>query len=119
GTEYSSFEYLRTYQVSQLKIARSFVSSATNDPERAATIRAIMNIARELDLGVIAEGVETQEQRRRRPPSGQAASAQRDSLSEAVNAERASELLRRGRLDPLQEMVDATLQPRRLPATKG
>jgi diguanylate cyclase (GGDEF)-like protein/PAS domain S-box-containing protein len=63
GTEYSSFEYLRAYDVSHLKIAQSFINGIDADPERAATIRAIITIARELHIGVIAEGVETEEQR--------------------------------------------------------
>ena len=63
GTEYSSFEYLRAYDVSHLKIAQSFIDDIDSDPERAATIRAIISIARELHIGVIAEGIETEEQR--------------------------------------------------------
>jgi len=63
GTAYSSFEYLRAYDVSHLKIAQSFIDNTDADPERAAMIRAIISIARELHIGVIAEGVETEAQR--------------------------------------------------------
>lgn len=109
GTEYSSFEYLRTYRVSQLKIARSFVSSATTDPERAATIRAIMNLARELDIGVIAEGVETEEQRRLLAATGAAALGQGHYFSAAVCVPQADEILRRGTVGALAEPDDAVL----------
>lgn len=101
GTEFSSFEYLRTYRVSQLKIAQSFVSAASNDPERAATIRAIMNIARELGIGIIAEGIETEEQRRMLAATGSAALGQGFNFSEAVDAPRAAELLRQGGVGPV------------------
>jgi diguanylate cyclase (GGDEF)-like protein/PAS domain S-box-containing protein len=100
GTEYSSFDYLRAYHVSHLKIARSFVTSATTDPERAAAIRAIMNIARELDIGVVAEGVETEEQRRLLANSGSTAMGQGHYFSEAVGVRRADELLRQGTVRP-------------------
>jgi diguanylate cyclase (GGDEF)-like protein/PAS domain S-box-containing protein len=101
GTEYSSFEYLRAYDVSQLKIAQSFIKNAATDPECAATVRAIMNIARELDIGVIAEGVETQEQRALLASCGSASQAQGYYFSEAVNPERAGEMLRGGTMRPM------------------
>jgi diguanylate cyclase (GGDEF)-like protein/PAS domain S-box-containing protein len=119
GTEYSSFEYLRTYRVSQLKIAQSFVRSATTDPERAATIRAIMNLARELEIGVIAEGVETEEQRRMLAATGSATLGQGHYFSEAVGAPRANELLRQGGLGPIGSADDAAHVERVLTAQKG
>ena len=109
GTEYSSFEYLRTYRVSHLKIAESYVRSATADPQGAATIRVIMNIARELDIGVIAEGVETEEQRRLLAVPGSTTSGQGYYFSEAVGVGRANELLRRGTVGPLTGCTDADL----------
>ncbi|MGE7956013.1 GGDEF/EAL domain-containing response regulator [Pseudomonas sp. NPDC089530] len=63
GTEYSSFDYLKTYRVNHLKLAQRFLDSASNDPENAMTLRAILNFAREVGIGVTADGVETQEQR--------------------------------------------------------
>lgn len=106
GTEYSSFEYLRTYHVSHLKIAQDFVRTAIDDPDRAATIRAIMNIARELDIGVIAEGVETEDQRRMLAATGSTTSAQGYYFSEAVDLPHASELLRKGTVGALIERDD-------------
>jgi predicted signal transduction protein with EAL and GGDEF domain len=41
GTEYSSFDYLRSYGVSELKMAQGFLSNPAQNPSRAATIRAI------------------------------------------------------------------------------
>jgi diguanylate cyclase (GGDEF)-like protein/PAS domain S-box-containing protein len=85
GTEYSSFEYLRAYDVSHLKIAQSFINDIDSDPERAATVRAIINIARELHIGVIAEGIETEEQRRLLAATGSTAHARRvETLSGGV-----------------------------------
>jgi EAL domain-containing protein (putative c-di-GMP-specific phosphodiesterase class I) len=56
GTEYSSFTYPRAYGVSHLKIARDYIARAVDRPEIAATVRAIIHLARELGIGVIAEG---------------------------------------------------------------
>ncbi|MBK5541894.1 EAL domain-containing protein [Pseudomonas sp. TH07] len=63
GTEYSSFDYLKTYRVSHLKLAQRLLDSAGSDPDNAMTLRAILNFASEAGIGVTAEGVETQEQR--------------------------------------------------------
>jgi diguanylate cyclase (GGDEF)-like protein/PAS domain S-box-containing protein len=109
GTEYSSFEYLRTYDVSHLKIAQSFINNAEADPERAAMIRAIINIARELDIGVIAEGVETEEQRTQLAATGSTTHAQGHYFSEAVRVERADELLREGRMKPMASVDEPRL----------
>jgi diguanylate cyclase (GGDEF)-like protein/PAS domain S-box-containing protein len=103
GTEYSSFEYLRAYDVSHLKIARAFVSSAVNDPESAAIIRSIVNLARELGIGVIAEGVETKEQRKMLAATGSPPRAQGHLFSEAVDANHASAMLRAGIMQPMED----------------
>jgi diguanylate cyclase (GGDEF)-like protein/PAS domain S-box-containing protein len=100
GTEYSSFEYLRAYHVNHLKIAQEFIGAAAHEPERAATVRAIINLARELGIGVIAEGVETEEQRRLLLASGSTTQAQGFYFSAAVDADRAGDLLRQGSIRP-------------------
>lgn len=62
GTGYSSLSYLRQFQVNRLKIDRSFVQDVAINPDDAAIATAIINMARALNLEVLAEGVETEEQ---------------------------------------------------------
>lgn len=100
GTEYSSFDYLKTYRVNRLKIAQSFINSATADPQSATTIRAIINFARELGIGIVAEGVETREQHALLISTGSTIQAQGFYFSAAVDSAHAGELLRQGRIAP-------------------
>ncbi len=62
GTGYSSLSYLRRFPIDILKIDKSFVQDATVDDGDAKLIEAIINMARSLNLEVVAEGVETDEQ---------------------------------------------------------
>ncbi|WP_124338666.1 GGDEF/EAL domain-containing response regulator [Pseudomonas chlororaphis] len=91
GTEYSSFDYLKTYRVNHLKLAQRFLDSASSDPDNAMTLRAILNFAREVGIGVTAEGVETQEQRTTLISSGTPLG---HSPGTAVDSDQAGELLK-------------------------
>ncbi|MFI7204004.1 putative bifunctional diguanylate cyclase/phosphodiesterase [Micromonospora aurantiaca (nom. illeg.)] len=64
GTGYSSLSLLSRIPVHELKIDRSFVGAMETAPEAAAVIRSTLDLGRSLDLTVVAEGVESEPQRR-------------------------------------------------------
>jgi diguanylate cyclase (GGDEF)-like protein/PAS domain S-box-containing protein len=62
GTGYSSLSYLQRFRLDGLKIDRSFVQALGRDHEGSTLAEAIVRMAQTLGLGVVAEGVETEEQ---------------------------------------------------------
>jgi len=64
GTGYSSLAYIRQINFDKIKIDASFVREMLTDRSCAAIIRAVTGLARELDIRITAEGVETEEQMR-------------------------------------------------------
>jgi EAL domain-containing protein (putative c-di-GMP-specific phosphodiesterase class I) len=100
GSKYSSLDYLRTYHVSRLKIARGMVAAATAQPGGSAMIRAILSLAGELGLDVVAEGIETELQRNLLVAASARAQGQGFYYSHAVTAVETTNMLRAGVVHP-------------------
>jgi len=64
GTGYSSLSYLQEFPIDSLKIDRSFVQRISAEPDYSVLVDAIIKLAKSLKLVVVAEGIETEEQRR-------------------------------------------------------
>lgn len=62
GTGYSSLSNLRTFPVDRLKIDQSFTSNIGKQDQATSIVRALVRLSRDLDIDVIAEGVETLQQ---------------------------------------------------------
>jgi diguanylate cyclase (GGDEF)-like protein/PAS domain S-box-containing protein len=63
GTGYSSLSYLQSFPFDKIKIDQVFIANLMNSPQSAAIVRAVIGLGQGLQLPVIAEGVETREQR--------------------------------------------------------
>ncbi|MCK5829069.1 MAG: EAL domain-containing protein [Methylococcales bacterium] len=62
GTGYSSLEYLRKLPIDKLKIDKSFIASVVNNQDDASIVQAVIAMGRNMNIQIIAEGVETEEQ---------------------------------------------------------
>jgi diguanylate cyclase (GGDEF)-like protein len=62
GTGYSSLSYLQAFPFDKIKIDQAFISNLERNPQSATIVRAVIGLARGLNLPVAAEGVETQDQ---------------------------------------------------------
>ncbi|MDQ4122275.1 MAG: EAL domain-containing protein [Acidobacteriota bacterium] len=62
GTGYSSLSYLHEFPISTLKIDRSFISRMSDESDGTEIVRAIIALARNMEMRVVAEGIETLEQ---------------------------------------------------------
>ena len=62
GTGFSSLTYLRKLPFSRIKIDQSFIRDMLVQPDCAAIVKSVISLARDLNIGVVAEGVETADQ---------------------------------------------------------
>ena len=65
GSGYSSMSWLARLPIDAVKIDRSFIAEGTRDPRKARVLEAMVHLARDLELEVVAEGIETEEQEQR------------------------------------------------------
>ncbi|HQP20365.1 MAG TPA: EAL domain-containing protein, partial [Phenylobacterium sp.] len=99
GTGYSSLSYLQRYPISKIKIDRSFIANLGVDLESEAVVGAIVKLARALKLAVIAEGVETTDQRERLAAAG-CSEIQGYLFSRPVTADQIEQLMSADNLSP-------------------
>jgi len=103
GTGYSSLSYLANYPINRIKIAQELVFGVVSDKRSATVVRAAVQMAHELGMDVIAEGVETEGQAKLLLAAG-CETAQGFYFSEPVGAEQAAELLKKGKIKPARPL---------------
>jgi diguanylate cyclase (GGDEF)-like protein/PAS domain S-box-containing protein len=117
GTGYSSLLYLRRFPVDRIKIAQDFVKDIGIEPNGTAITKAAIGLARELGIGVIAEGVETADQMRLLHEWG-CRQAQGFYFAAPMAAEDVLPLLRSGSVMRWLAAATAPGQPRRVEVVK-
>jgi diguanylate cyclase (GGDEF)-like protein/PAS domain S-box-containing protein len=100
GMEYSSLDYLKTYHVNRIKIPRPLLDAALRDRDSAAVVRAIVDIARELGIEIVAGGVETEAEWSFLAARSPVQKVQGYYYSKPVPADDATALLRGKRIEP-------------------
>ncbi|MGZ8496210.1 MAG: putative bifunctional diguanylate cyclase/phosphodiesterase [Candidatus Binatia bacterium] len=108
GTKFSTLDYLKIYRVNRLKIPHALIAAAAKDPESAAVVRAIAGIARELNIDVVAQGVETEAQWSYLTATSPATKVQGFFYSEPVPAGRAEDLLKVGYINAPEKHRELT-----------
>jgi diguanylate cyclase len=99
GTGYSSLSYLVKYPINRLKIAQELMFGVDTDSRSATVVRAAIRLAHELGIEIIAEGIETEGQAKFLLSAG-CEHGQGYFFSKPVDVARATELLRRGAIEP-------------------
>jgi len=112
GTGYSSLAYLRQFPIDTLKIDRSFVRGMVSNKDTAEIVAGIMGLSKQLGLGVVAEGVELEEQcahlRELKCNAGQG-----NLFAKPLDADSAAEVLKTGLAPWLEREGEAVTVPRR------
>lgn len=94
GTETTSIGLLKALKVTCIKIAPEFIASTIRSPEDAVIVRKIIELAHELGIEIIAEGVENEAQRASLLSANEATTAQGWYFSKALPRDEAAKLLR-------------------------
>jgi len=118
GTGYSSLLYLRRFPVDRIKIAQEFVKDIGIEPNDTAIVKAAIGLARELGIGVLAEGVETADQLRLLHEWG-CRQAQGFYFAAPMSAEEVLPLLHSGSVMRWLAASTAPSRPRRLGVVKS
>jgi len=113
GTGYSSLSYLRSYRFDTLKVDQSFMAGVSANAEDRAIVRAIGNLARDLAMDTVAEGIETLDQLDHARDAG-FTNVQGYLFSRPISCEAVAALIASGPLIPSEEPPIITYPRRRL-----
>jgi EAL domain-containing protein (putative c-di-GMP-specific phosphodiesterase class I) len=110
GTGYSAFSYLQRLPIDEIKIDKSFVIGMESDKRKAQIVRSTIQLAHNMDLRVVAEGVESETVQRRLARLG-CDLVQGYHLSRAVSADMIGGLLRRPITDRAERSAATAKNP--------